>query len=145
MTTDNMGGYISADFILHQEVKSFIPAGEKCFVVPLENCNWRPIEIQYQGININPGTENLQTRSIHQFTGTITIKKNCTSIPILRHNPYIILRLQSPDGEYQVIGTQEYPLTTTVSRLIPGKPANFTGWQLTIEGKQTHPSHILAT
>lgn len=140
---DNMGGIVSADFLLQSEIDFFAVFGDECTIGLKDNSEWKSLKTKKEGINITSTAEQTDAGLLFSIKGSIILKKESDFLNWLRLSPYILLRYKTVDGIYRIIGTQAYPLSVLLDVLTPSKASGFYGFQLTLSGKQDISPPIL--
>jgi len=135
-TFDNMGGFISAEFILQSEVASFSKSGNTAAVVLIAGASWKKLANQKNGIKPSVAVTNPDAGKLAAISGSIILKRTDPNLDILRANKYILLRVTSANKEVKVYGTDEYPVQATLSPLSPATPSGFAGYDLALGGSQ---------
>ena len=143
LPTDNMGGFISAGFILQDEISLFFSWDNSCKIRLLPNKKWKTLGAKREGTSITITPEESDAGLLYAIKGSIILKKDSEHLDILRIKPSIVIRYQTPDKVYRVIGTDEYPLKSTLKLLTPAKASGFSGYELSFEGKQLIEPPIL--
>ncbi|MBK5720125.1 hypothetical protein JGH11_04490 [Dysgonomonas sp. Marseille-P4677] len=138
---DNMGGFISADFVHRDEINYFATFGSTCNVSLKGDLKWKKADMKHGGLTITVTPKSADAGRYFEIKGTITIKSDSSDeerllLRRLELKPYILIRYQTPDKVYHVAGTDEYPLECTLKPLTPNKPSGFNGYELSFEGKQ---------
>lgn len=133
---DNMGGFLSADFILHNELESFVSSGSNSIVYLRQNAVWKYLHAKSEGVTLTIKPDKQEPGLLYTIDGSIIIKKECPSLAILRLNTLILIRVQLADGTFRILGTNEYPLQATLRPITPSKASGFTGYELSFSGKQ---------
>lgn len=133
---DNMGGIVSAEFILQKECKVFANYSNQCIIILVEGAEWKPLKMQYMGFNLKIISKTEDAGIYYQITGSVNLLPDNDYIQQLEFNLPILIRYKLADGKCKILGTNEYPLITTLEYLDPQKASSFKGYQLSFEGKQ---------
>lgn len=135
-STDNMGGFLSADFILQYELESFISSGTNYMTTLKENSEWKSLHTKQQGISLTIKPDKKDPGLLYDISGSVVIKKSCPWLDILRLHTLILIRVQLADNSWRILGTDEYPLQATIKPLTPTKASGFAGYELSFKGQQ---------
>jgi len=139
---DNMGGFISAGFVLHKGVESFVFMGGKCNIAFHSHYQWQDLPFKQEGISINVDPKRSDAGIIYDIKGSI-ICKNSESLDILKLTRHILLRYQTVDNIWRIAGTKDFPLSITIKPITPTKPSGFYGYEINFEGQQLFEPPIL--
>lgn len=140
---DNMGGIVSAEFILSNEIKYYIAVSNKCVINLVEGAYWKTLDNKHEGITIKIAPSVSDGGTIYQLSGTI-ICKGAANLSLLHRSPFVLLKYKTVNGETKIAGTQEYPLRVTVASINPTRPSDFSGYEVNFSGKQlTEPLLLL--
>lgn len=135
-TSDNMGGFISAEFILQSEIASFSKSGNTAAIVLTDGASWKKLSHQHNGIKPSVIVTNPDAGKLCTISGSIVLKRTDPSLEMLRKNKYILLRITSANKEVKVYGTDEYPIQVSLSPLSPATTSGFAGYELALSGSQ---------
>jgi hypothetical protein len=141
---DNMGGFISAEFILQSEVASFSKSGNTAAVVLIAGASWKKLFHQHNGIKPSVSVTNPDAGKLAAISGSIILKRTDPNLDILRKNKYILLRITSANKEVKIYGSDEYPVQVSLSPLSPATPSAFSGYDLALSGSQEFEPLFLA-
>lgn len=133
---DNMGGILSAAFVLQKEIEYFAHTNNHCTIKLLEQKEWRKFHSQIKGIVINVSPKRSDAGLLYEISGSINLLKSDPNLDLLRMTQYIVIACKNADLVTKVIGTDEYPLEFTLAPLTPAQTSDFFGWSLSFKGKQ---------
>lgn len=134
---DNMGGFISAEFILQNELLFFAPIGVNRCRVDLQNGkSWKLLDAKHEGISLTVNASDTDAGLLYDISGSIILKKTSVYLDILRLNRSILIKYTDTDMIEKIAGTDEYPLQATLSPLTPTARSDFFGYELKFTGQQ---------
>ena len=143
---DNIGGIISAEYCLVDDIKICAVVGSKIIVSlptdkPWKDFNATPGKIE---ITVTPGDELGLTP--YTVSGTIY----CPRFVLSRYNELIkfqfhktLIKYITGNGDVLVAGDNENPLTVKSENINPSQANGYSGTKLTISGIMKHPELVL--
>lgn len=138
MTTkanDQMGGFVSAQFISTSRVSTFLSKNGKVNLDLYPDAEFEKLDIIKNGVSVNVDTSTEEQGEIVTISATIKIK-DVTSPLYIPINKSLLL-LTDPLGRTWVYGTARFPLRMSASRVSSDNPAGWSGVQIHFEGRQT--------
>ena len=141
---DNMGGISEIWFVLPMEIKSFVTNFGNTQVKLKDGVAWFPIRPSRYGtvIKVEPQTSDAGT--LYNVSGTIQIPRQyldtigqafCERMSRMGG----VLKYKNYSGDLFVVGSEHFPLKCNFEILHPSSPGGFSGYKLTISGKQLTP------
>lgn len=142
---DNMGGFISAEFILQNELQFFAPiAINRCHIELRNDKSWKFLDAKHEGISLTVNASDTDAGLVYEITGSIILKKTSEYLDIFRLNRSILIKYTNTDMVEKIAGTDEYPLQVTLSPLTPTVRSDFFGYELKFTGKQLIEPPVLS-
>jgi len=139
---DNIGGIVSAEYCLVENVKSCAVIGSKIIVSLQVDKPWKEIPATPGKIEITvtPGNESVLTP--YTVAGIIY----CSRFSLVEYGELlvigyhkILLKYITANGDSLVAGDKENPLTVKIENVNPSKANGYSGTKLTISGIMKHP------
>jgi hypothetical protein len=141
---DNMGGFISAQFVLEREVYSFEEKPNGCIVTLLPGKSWKKLNFKQFGVSLQVAPERTDAGLQYNISGAVELRKDDENISALQSAECILFAFTNTDHITQVVGTKDHPLTVTLAPITPSEPAGFVGYAIDFTGSQLIPVSKLA-
>lgn len=83
-TFDNMGGFISAEFILLNELENFSEIGvNQCRIYLKNGKSWKVLEVKQEGISLTVTASDTDAGLLYEISGSIILKKTDEYLEII--------------------------------------------------------------
>ncbi len=139
ITTDRMGGFISARIIETKDISSFAISGTTVNIALKPGKSFFEIDAKKYGIS--PVVSPAREKSGHIYEINLSISaKNPTGFNLKPFNKVIAV-CKNTTGSELVFGTPSFPLTATISPILSDRPEGETGELISLTGRQ--PLNIL--
>ena len=141
---DNMGGISYAGFVLKKDVQSIVTEKVMSRVNLKAGCQWFAIHPGRYGITVKVEPQKSESGTLYNVSCTIQIPKqylDTSGIAFCERMNRLggIMKYQNFNGELFIAGSDRFPLKCNFEILHPSSPGGFSGYKLTITGKQLHP------
>jgi hypothetical protein len=142
---DNIGGIISASFVVVENVKNCAVVGIRILVEILSGKSWTDFPHTPGKIDItvvpDEGVNPLYTVSgtIYCARGNQEKYNDITSKRLKK----ILLKYTTGNGDVLVAGDKLNPLTVRIENVNPSAANGYSGTKITISGVMTHPELVL--
>lgn len=141
---DNMGGISCAWFIFPQLVKSIVTDSGLARVTLTTGSQWVPIHPGRYGVTVKVEPQTAEAGTLYNVSCTIQIPKqymNADRIAFCERMNRLggVMKYRNFNGDLFVVGSDRFPLKCNFETLHPSSPGGFSGYKLTITGKQLHP------
>lgn len=141
---DNMGGISGAWFVFPQDVQNILTAGGLSRVNLKADCVWRPIRPGRYGASVKVEPQSSEAGTLYNVSGTIQIPKQYldqAGIAFCERMARLggVMKYRNFNGDLFVVGSDRFPLKCNIETLHPSSPGGYSGYKLTITGKQLAP------
>lgn len=141
---DNMGGVSYAWFVFPSDVQSIVTDGVLSRVNLKAGSNWLAIRPGRYGVTVKVEPGRSEAGTLYNISCTIQIPKqylDANKITFCERMSRLggIMKYQNFNGDRFVVGSDRFPLKCNFEILHPSSPGGFSGYKLTITGKQLHP------
>lgn len=143
---DNIGGILSAEYVLADNVKTCAVIGSQIKIGLSAGKTWNDFKATRgkTEITVTPGDESGLTP--YTVAGTIY----CPRFVFTRYNELMknklnqtLIKYTTGNGDVLVVGDKETPITVKVENINPSQANGYSGTKLTISGIMKHPELVL--
>lgn len=140
---DNMGGISDAWFVFSSHIASMRQEGDKVRI-ELKAGEWINLHPGKYGTTITVAPQKDDSGTLYNVSGTIQIPRQYMTDSLwqdcvrLNRLPAVI-KYRNLNGELFVIGSDRFPLKCSFETLHPSSPGGFSGYKISISGKQLTP------
>ena len=140
---DNMGGISDAWFVFVTSLASMRQEGSKARI-ELKAGEWINLHPGKYGSVIKVEPQKTDSGTLYSVSGTIQIPRQYMTDTLwqdcVRMNRLpTLIKYKNLNGDIFVIGSERFPLRCTFETLHPSSPGGFSGYKITIFGKQLTP------
>ncbi|RHJ83528.1 hypothetical protein [Parabacteroides sp. AM08-6] len=141
---DNMGGISETWFVIPKDVKNIITGSGLAKVILKDGAVWFPVHIGRYGTVIKVEPQTADAGTLYNVSATIQIPRQyldeagmffCKRL----NRTGAVIKYKNFNGDWFVVGSERFPLKCTFEILHPNNPGGFSGYKLTISGKQLSP------
>lgn len=141
---DNMGGISETWFVLPMEIKSIVTGSGSAQVKLKDSVAWFPIHPGRYGAVIKVESQTSEAGTLYNVSGTIQIPRqylDASGVTFCERMSRMggVLKYKNYNGDLFVVGSDRFPLKCNFEILHPSNPGGFSGYKLTISGKQLTP------
>lgn len=141
---DNMGGISNAWFIFSQKVVRVVETELSATVVLKSGNDWMPIKPGRYGATVKVDPQDSESGMLYNITVTIQLPKQNLDNNAIEYCKRLnrltaIMKYQNFDGDIFILGSPSYPLRCRFEILHPSSPGGYSGYKLTVTGKQLSP------
>lgn len=141
---DNMGGISETWFVLPMEIKTLVTGSGSAQVTLKAGIAWRMIRPSRYGAIIKVEPQTSEAGTLYNVSATIQIPRQhldasgqafCEQMSRMGG----VVKYKNFNGELFVVGSERFPLKCNFEISHPSSPGGFSGYKLTITGKQLTP------
>lgn len=141
---DNMGGISYAWFVFPSDVQSIVTENVMSIVNLKAGRQWSAIHPGRYGVTVKVEPQRSESGTLYNVSCAIQIPKqylDANGIAFCKRMSRLgaIMKYKNFNGDLFVVGTESFPLKCNFETLHPSSPGGFSGYKLTITGKQLHP------
>lgn len=145
---DNMGGISTAWFILSSLVERVTENRISTSVILKSGKTWTQIKLGRYGANVKVEPQESDAGTLYNITATLQIPRqnlNDASIEYFMRlsRGTAVMKYQNYNGDVFIVGSPRFPLKCKLEVLHPSSPGGYSGYKLTVTGKQLTPQLIL--
>lgn len=142
-TNDNIGGFKKIEILPANQIRLMYESGVATVLLK-EIGKWTAIPFQQKSCTIDVAPEETPSGTLYTIDVTIFIPRHLLTPEIGNQLKLFlvyggILRYTSCNDESFVAGSRQYPLTSANRYLHPGAPEGFSGYRLSLSGKNLYP------
>lgn len=145
---DNMGGISNAWFIFSSLVEQMIEDRISASVVLKSGNAWTSIKPGRYGATVKVEPQESDAGTLYNITATLQIPRqnlNDASIEYIMRlsRGTAVMKYQNYNGDVFIVGSPRFPLKCKLEVLHPSSPGGYSGYNLTVTGKQLTPQLLL--
>lgn len=145
---DNMGGISNAWFIFSSLVEQVIEDRIFASVVLKSGNAWTSIKPGRYGATVKVEPQESDAGTLYNVTATMQVPRqnlDDNGIEYCKHLSRMpaVMKYQNYNGDVFVIGSPRFPLKCKFEILHPSNPGGYSGYKLTVTGKQLSPQLLL--
>lgn len=141
---DNMGGISETWFVLPKEIKNVVMGSGSAQVVLMDGATWFPVRSGRYGAIVKVEPQTSEAGTLYNVSGTIQIPRqylDASGVTFCERMSRMggVLKYKNYNRDLFVVGSDRFPLKCNFEILHPSSPGGFSGYKLTISGKQLTP------
>ena len=146
---DNMGGISNAWFIFSTKVERVVETELSASVILKSGNDWMQIKPGRYGATVKVDPQDSESGMLYNITVTIQIPKQNLDNDGIEYCKRLnrstaVMKYQNYNGDIFVLGSPRFPLRCRFEILHPSSPGGFSGYKLTVTGKQLSPQLLLS-
>lgn len=145
---DNIGGISNAWFVFSSLVTQMIETGLSVSVTLKPGNDWMPVNPGRYGTTLKVEPQESEAGTLYNITATIQIPRQNLDDQGIEYCKRLnrikaIMKYQNYNGDVFIVGSPRFPLKCKFETLHPSSPGGYSGYKLTVSGKQLSPQLLL--